>query len=117
MGYACRWEIECSRTGAARSRWSDRDLFAKELPPAATSYFAAVSERHGLPRALARVMQLIPGGISEPDLARLFPADRFEVIRTGTSHIRTVNTLPDSEVIRVPAIYAVIRPRQARTRA
>ena len=59
-------------------------------------------------------MQLIPPGeIAEPDLVRLFPADRFEVMRTGTSHIHTVNTLPDGEVIMVPAIYALIRPRHA----
>lgn len=93
-------------------------LFAKELPPAATSYFAAVAERHGLPPGLARIMQVIqPGEISETDLVRLFPADRFEVVSTGTSHIHTVNTLPDGEVIMVPAIYALIRPRHARTPA
>ena len=93
-------------------------LFAKELPPAAMSYFAAVAERHGLPPGLARIMRLIPPGeISEADLFRLFPADRFEVMSTGTSRIHTVNTLPDGEVIMVPAIYALIRPRQARTPA
>lgn len=93
-------------------------LFAKELPPAATSYFAGVAERHGLPPGLARIMQLLPPGeISEPDLVRLFPADRFEVIRTGNSHIHTINTLPDGEVIMVPAIYALIRPRRAVTPA
>lgn len=88
-------------------------LFAKELPPAATSYFAAVTEQHGLPPGLARVMQLIPPGeISEPDLVRLFPADRFEVLTTGTSHIHTVNTLPGGQLIMVPAIYALVRPRR-----
>ena len=93
-------------------------LFAKELPPAARSYFADVAERHGLPPALARIMQLIPPGeISEPELAVLFPADRFDVIRKGASHIHTVNTLPDGEVFRVPAIYALIRPRQGRAQA
>jgi SAM-dependent methyltransferase len=93
-------------------------LFAKELPPAARSYFAAVAERHGLPPGLARIMRLVPPGeISEPELVRLFPAARFEVVRTGTSHIHTVNTLPDGEVIRVPAIYALVRPLRARTPA
>jgi SAM-dependent methyltransferase len=91
-------------------------LFAKELPPAATAYFAAVAERHGLPPGLARIMRLIPPGeISEPDLVRLFPTDHFDVMSTGNSHIRTVNTLPNGEVITVPAIYALVRPRHART--
>ena len=91
-------------------------LFAKELPPAATAYFAAVAERHGLPPGLARIMRLIaPGEISEPDLVRLFPTDHFDVMSTGNSHIRTVNTLPNGEVIAVPAIYALVRPRHART--
>lgn len=89
-------------------------LFVKELPPEASSYFASVAARHGLPPGLARIMRLIPPGeISGPDLVRLFPADRFDVLSTGTSHMHTVNTLPDGEVIMVPAIYAVIRPRQA----
>jgi hypothetical protein len=78
----------------------------------ASSYFAAVTGRHGLSPGLARIMRLIPPGqISEPDLVRLFTADRFDVLSTGTTHIHTVNTLPDGEMITVPAIYAVIRPR------
>jgi SAM-dependent methyltransferase len=49
-------------------------LFAKELPPQATAYFAAVTRRHGLPPGLAKVMEHIPPGqISRPELARLFP--------------------------------------------
>jgi SAM-dependent methyltransferase len=90
-------------------------LFAKELPPAAGAYFGAVAERQGLPPGMGRVMQLIPPGeISEADLAGLFPAEQFEVVSTGISRIHTVNILPDGEVIMVPAIYALIRPRQAR---
>jgi hypothetical protein len=90
-------------------------LFAKELPPEAGAYFSAVIERHGMPPGMPRMLRLIPpGAISEPDLVRLFPADRFEVMSTGTSHIHTVNTLPNGEVIMVPAIYAVVRPRHVR---
>ncbi len=55
-----------------------------------------------------------PGQISLPELVRLFPADRFEVLGTGTSRIHTVNTLPGGEVIMVPAIWALIRPRRGR---
>jgi SAM-dependent methyltransferase len=93
-------------------------LFAKELPPEAASYLAAVVKRHGLSPGLARVMRLIPPGeISEQDLVRLFSADRFDVISTGTSRIHTVNTLPSGEVLMVPAIYALVRPRDARPRS
>ena len=88
-------------------------LFAKELPPEASSYFAGLVQRHGLSPALERVMRLIPPGqISEPELRRLFPADRFEVTSTGPSHIRTVNALPNGDSIVVPAIYALVRPYQ-----
>ena len=87
-------------------------LFAKELPPQASAYFAAVVEQHGMSTGLARIMRLIPPGeISEPELVRLFPAGRFDVKSTGASHIRTVNTLPNGDLITVPAIYAIVRPR------
>jgi SAM-dependent methyltransferase len=87
-------------------------LFAKELPPEAGAYFQQVVARHGLSAGLERVMRLIPPGqITEAELAGLFGAERFEVIATGTSHIHTVNALPDGERIKVPAIYALIRPR------
>jgi SAM-dependent methyltransferase len=89
-------------------------LFAKELPPQAAAYFAALIERHGLPPGLAKVMRHVPPGqISLPDLAGLFPARRFEVLGTGTSRMHTVNVLPGGEVISVPAIWALIRPRKA----
>ena len=93
-------------------------LFAKELPPQAGPYFAALIERHGMLPVLSRVMRHIPPGqISEPELVRLFPADRFDVVRTGTSHMHTVNALPDGELIKVPAIWALVRPRPARVAA
>jgi hypothetical protein len=86
-------------------------LFA-ELPPEATSYFAALAQRHGLSPALERVMRLIPPSqITEPGLARLLSADRFDVISTGTSHIHTTNALPDDSVIKVPAISVLVRGR------
>ena len=87
-------------------------LFAKELPPDAASYFEAVTRRHGLLPGLAKVLRHIPPGqITLPELVRLFPADLFAALRTGTSRIHTVNTLPDGEVIMVPAVWALIRPR------
>ena len=91
-------------------------LFAKELPSDAASYFEAVTRRHGLLPGLAKVLRhgLAPGQISLPELVRLFPADRFEALGTGTSRIHTINTLPDGEVIMVPAVWALIRPRTTR---
>ena len=88
-------------------------LFAKELPPQAGDYFAALVRRHGLWPELDRVMRLIPpGAISAPELASLFSPDRFAVIATGPRHIETVNRLPDGEAITVPAIYALVRPHE-----
>lgn len=88
-------------------------LFAKELPPEASSYFAEMTQRYGIPPSLAKVMQTIPPGqISLPELSALFPADRFEVLDTGTSHMRTVNSLPGGVMISVPAIWILSRPRR-----
>jgi SAM-dependent methyltransferase len=87
-------------------------LFAKELPPRATTYFQTLVQVHGLPPGLAKVMRHIPPGqITEQELLGLFPATRFEVTGTGASHMHTSTTLPGGEVITVPAIWALIRPR------
>lgn len=87
-------------------------LFAKELPPEASCYFAEMTERYGMPPGLAKVMRSMPPGqISLPELSGLFPADRFEVLGTGTSRMRTVNSLSEGVVISVPAIWILSRPR------
>jgi hypothetical protein len=87
-------------------------VFAKELPPEAASYFAAAAQRCGLPPIFPRMMQLIPPGqISTEELVGLFTAHGFQVVATGTSSIHTTNTLPNGEVIRVPAIYTLARRR------
>jgi hypothetical protein len=90
-------------------------LFAKELPPLASGYFAEPVQRHGLWPELERVMQLIPPGqITQQELATLFSPDRFDVIDAGAGLIHTRTRLPDGDSIRVPAIYALIRPRHTR---
>lgn len=87
-------------------------LFAKELPPRAATYFQTLIQVHGMPPGLAKVMRHIPPGeISEQELVSLFPSERFEVSATGTSHMQTTNAMPGGEVITVPAIWALIRPR------
>jgi SAM-dependent methyltransferase len=89
-------------------------LFAKELPPEASDYFAELVQRHGVWPELERLFTLIPPGqITESQLVSLFSPERFEVIGTGSALIETINVLPDGEAIRVPAIYALIRPHQA----
>lgn len=88
-------------------------LFAKELPPHASDYFAELVQRHGPWPALERVTQLIPPGqITQSELASLFSPDRFDVIYTGPGHIDTRNVHPNGEAINVPAICALIRPRR-----
>jgi SAM-dependent methyltransferase len=104
-----------SRPGAAQAiaalLGAAGTLFAKELPPEASAYFADMTQRYGMPPGLAKVMQAIPPGqISLPELANLFPADGFEVLGTGTSRIRTVNSLPGGVAISVPAIWILTRP-------
>ena len=50
--------------------------------------------------------------LNEDNLEVLFPPDRFTLLRTDKSHIRTVHTLPTGEVVKVPAFYAILRPQK-----
>ena len=88
-------------------------LYLKELPPSVETYFADLVHHHGPPAGLDRIMHLIPPGvISYPELTALFPAERFQILDTGQGHMHTANTTPDGAQITVPALYALIRPRQ-----
>ena len=90
-------------------------LYLIELSSAAEPFFAQLIQQHGPPPGLARVFQhqITPGMVNENDLERLFRPDRFTLLRTGKSHIQTVHTLPTSEVVKVPAFYAILRQRQS----
>jgi len=90
-------------------------LYFVELSSAAEPFFAQLIQQYGPPRGLARVFehQITPGMVSENDLEKLFPPDRFTLLRTGKSHIQTVHTLPTGEVVKVPAFYALLRQRQS----
>jgi len=89
-------------------------LYLVELSSAAEPYFAQLIQQYGPPPGLARVFQhqITPGMLHENNLESLFPSDRFTLLGTGQSHIRTVHTLPTGEVVKVPAFYAVLRRRQ-----
>jgi SAM-dependent methyltransferase len=89
-------------------------LYLVELSSAAEPFFAQLIKQYGPPPGLARVFQhqITPGMVNEDDLDVLFPPDRFTLLRTGPSHIHTVHTLPTSEVVKVPAFYAVLRRLQ-----
>lgn len=89
-------------------------LYLVELSSAAEPFFAQLIEQYGPPPGLARVFQhqITPGMLHEDDLASLFPADRFTLLKTGPSHIRTVHRLPTGDVVKVPAFYAILRRRQ-----
>jgi SAM-dependent methyltransferase len=86
-------------------------LYLVELSSAAEPFFAQLIQQYGPPPGLARVFQhqITPGMVNENDLERLFPPDRFTLLRTGKSHIQTVHTLPTGEVVKVPAFYALLR--------
>jgi SAM-dependent methyltransferase len=89
-------------------------LYLVELSSAAEPYFEQLIQQYGPPPGLARVFQhqITPGMLHENNLESLFPSDRFTLLGTGQSHIRTVHTLPTGEVVKVPAFYAVLRRRQ-----
>jgi len=89
-------------------------LYLVELSSAAEPYFAQLIQQYGSPPGLARVFQhqITPGMLHENNLDSLFPSDRFTLLGTGQSHIRTVHTLPTGEVVKVPAFYAILRQRQ-----
>ena len=90
-------------------------LYLIELSSAAEPYFTQLIKQYGPPPGLARVFQheITPGMLNENDIEVLFPTDRFTLLRTGTSHIYTVHTLPTDEVVKVPAFYAILRQRQS----
>ena len=89
-------------------------LYLVELSSAAETYFAQLIQQYGPPPGLARVFQhqITPGMLHENNLESLFPSDRFTLLGTGQSHIRTVHTLPTGEVVKVPAFYAILRRQQ-----
>ena len=90
-------------------------LYLVELSSAAEPFFAQLIKQYGPPPGLARVFQheITPGMVNENDLERLFPPDRFTLLRTGKSHIQTEHTLPTGEVVKVPAFYAILRRLQS----
>jgi cyclopropane fatty-acyl-phospholipid synthase-like methyltransferase len=89
-------------------------LYLIELSSAAESFFAQLIQHYGPPPGLARVLQhqITPGMLHEDRLTELFPVDRFALLKTGASHIRTVHSLPTGDVVKVPAFYAILRCRQ-----
>jgi len=89
-------------------------LYLIELSSAAEPFFAQLIKQYGPPPGLARVFQhqITPGMLNENELEKLFPPDRFTLLRTGKSYIQTVHSLPTGEVVKVPAFYAILRQRQ-----
>jgi SAM-dependent methyltransferase len=89
-------------------------LYLLELSSAAEPFFAQLIQQYGPPPGLARVFQhqITPGLLHEDHLTTLFPADRFTLLKTGPSHVRTVHSLPTGAVVKVPAFYAILRRRQ-----
>ncbi len=47
--------------------------------------------------------------LRENAINSLFPPERFAILGTGPSQIRTVHTLPTGDVVEVPAFYAILR--------
>jgi hypothetical protein len=93
-------------------------LYLIELSSAAEPYFARLIQQYGPPPGLARVFQhqITPGMLHDNPLESLFPPDRFTLLGTGPSHIRTVHGLPTGDVVEVPAFYAILRKQESRVR-
>jgi len=91
-------------------------LYLIELSSSAEPYFARLIQQYGPPPGLSRVFQhqITPGMLHENSLESLFPPDRFTLLGTGPSHIRTVHTLPTGNVVEVPAFYAILRRQEGR---
>lgn len=89
-------------------------LYLIELSSAAEPFFAQLIQQYGPPPGLVRVLQhqITPGKLCEDKLTELFPVDRFVLLKTGPSLIRTVHSLPTGDVVKVPAFYAILRCRQ-----
>lgn len=89
-------------------------LYLLELSSAAEPFFAQLIQQYGPPPGLARVFQhqITPGMLHEDNLTTLFPSNRFTLVKTGPSHVRTVHHLPTGDVVKVPAFYAILRRRQ-----
>lgn len=93
-------------------------LYLIELSSAAEPYFARLIQQYGPPPGLARVFQhqITPGMLHDNALESLFPPNRFTLLDTGPSQIRTVHTLPTGNVVEVPAFYAILRRQESRVR-
>jgi SAM-dependent methyltransferase len=89
-------------------------LYLLELSSGAEPFFAQLIQQYGPPPGLARVSQhqITPGMLHEDNLTALFPADRFTLVKTGPSHVRTVHSLPTGEIVKVPAFYAILRRQE-----
>ena len=88
-------------------------LYLIELSAAAEAYFGELSEKYGLPPALARVFQhkITPGMLHEGEMAALFPPEQFIVLNEGESAIWTTYQTPEGVYAQVPAFYRVLRCR------
>ena len=91
-------------------------LYLIELSSAAEPFFAKLIQEYGPPPGLARVFQhqITPGMLQDNALESLFPPNRFTLLDTGPSHIRSVHSLPSGDMVEVPAFYAVLRRQESR---
>jgi hypothetical protein len=97
-------------------------LYLKELSSAADAYLTDLLERFGPVGGLERSMGVLHkigihwGSFTESDIATLFPPERFTLLTKGDARIQTTNRLPTGQIITIPAIYAVLRPKGKRRR-
>jgi hypothetical protein len=92
-------------------------LYLKELSLTADAYITNLLDRFGPIEGLDRTIGVLHkvgihwGSFSESDIETLFPRDRFTLLTKGDALIQTTNCLPTGQMIQIPAIYAVLRPK------
>ena len=86
-------------------------LFLSEYPPETKTYYTSIFEAQGMPEGFARVFKhgITPGGISQKELAILFPPNQFEIVRQGKHVMNTCIPLTSGGFAQAPAFYLVVK--------
>ena len=88
-------------------------IYLSEYPPEVKEYYAAIIENQGMPPGFARILEhgIKPGGISQEEIAILFPPDQVTTVRQGRHVMNTLIPLVEGGFGQAPAFYRVLKNR------
>ena len=89
-----------------------------ETAPDIQAYIQALNKRFsGLPLSLKRVLtsHFPPLGVSLSEVREFFNTDDYEILESGHSSLGTNLELENDKCIELPAVFALIRPAEAKT--